>query len=145
MKTLVEFLNNRVNESAKYLPKNKNELKQLIHELILKNGDDCDLNCIDVSKITDMSALFERSEFNGDISEWDVSNVEDMRGMFYYSRFNGDISNWDVSNVKDMSNMFTCSEFNGDISNWDVSRVKYMRDIFKRCKLEKNAPFWYKK
>ena len=36
-------------------------------------------------------------EFNQDISSWDVSNVTDMRGMFERSSFNQDISSWDVS------------------------------------------------
>ena len=47
-----------------------------------------------------MSALFESSRFNGDISKWDVSNVRNMNEMFCDSEFNGDISKWNVSNVK---------------------------------------------
>ena len=111
-------------------PKTKNELKQMIEDEMDKNGNECSLNHIDVSKITDMSRLFYFSKFNGDISEWDVSNVTDMSYMFYNSKFNGDISNWDVSNVTDMSYMFYDSKFNGDISNWDVSDVTDIRYMF---------------
>ena len=111
-------------------PKTKNELKQMIEDEMDKNGNECSLNHIDVSKITDMSYLFFRSKFNGDISEWDVSNVTNMSYMFYNSKFNGDISNWDVSNVTDMSYMFYDSKFNGDISNWDVSDVTDIRYMF---------------
>ena len=83
-------------------PKNKEELEQIIKDTIKEKGNNCDLNFIDTSLITDMSYLFANSKFNGDISEWDVSNVEDMTDMFRNSNFNGDISKWNVSNVEDM-------------------------------------------
>ncbi len=113
-------------------PKDKNELRQVIKDAIVKEGNDCDLNFIDVSEITDMVDLFcvGARSFNGDISEWDVSNVNNMSGMFQNTVFNGDISNWDVSNVKNMSDMFNHSKFDGDISNWDVSNVENMGGMF---------------
>lgn len=60
----------------------KNALKNLIIKTIGKHGPNCDLNFIDTSKITDMSGLFSKTKFNGDISKWDVSKVTDMRDMF---------------------------------------------------------------
>ena len=84
----------------------------------------------DLSKVTDMSGMFQDSDFNGDLSGWDVSKVTDMSGMFQDSGFNDDISNWDVSSVKDMHRMFTHSVFNGDISGWDVSGVEDMGYMF---------------
>ena len=93
-------------------------LKELIEEAIDKYGTNCDLNFIDVSKVTDMSFMFSGSKFNGDISKWDVINVIDMYRMFWESKFTGDISNWNVRKVKDMSYMFNNSKFNGDISKW---------------------------
>ena len=101
-----------------YHPKTKEELGNLINELIEERGNEADLNDIDVSQITDMSYLFYGSQFNGDISNWDVSNVEDMYCMFLNSKFNGDISNWIVRRVRDMDGMFYNSKFNGDISKW---------------------------
>ena len=92
-------------------PKSKNELKIIIQNTIKKKGIKCDLNFIDTSLIKNLSYLFRKVDFNGNISKWDVSNVKNMQGMFEKSKFNGDISQWDVSNVTDMSGMFRDSMF----------------------------------
>ena len=135
------------NVGAVVAPKTKEELTKIIKDTIKKEGLNCNLNFIDVSKITDMSYMFYRSKFNGDISKWDVSNVENMSNMFHDSKFNGDISDWDVSKVENMSYMFSDSAFDGDISKWDVSNVKNMDFMFYNSKLEKlnKLPDWYKK
>jgi hypothetical protein len=124
-------------------PTTKKELAEIIEKTIEENGFECDLNFIDTSLITDMSLLFCRSKFNGDISKWNVSKVEDMSWMFDSSEFNGDISSWDVSNVKDMRCMFYESDFDGDISKWNVSNVDDMRSMFTDCPLGDNPPEWY--
>ena len=109
MKTLQNYITEKIliNKNSKlaynYYPKTKAELKAIIKQKIESEGNECDLNDIDTSNITDMSYLFADSKFNGDISKWDVSNVTDMKGMFYESVFNNDISNWDVSNVENMN------------------------------------------
>lgn len=85
----------------------------MINDEIKKHGNRAGLNHIDVSKVKNLSKLFEHSEFNGDISEWNVSKVTSMESMFFGSKFDGDISEWDVSNVKNMSKMFCmCPAFN---------------------------------
>lgn len=121
-------------------PKNKHELISIIKDEIEKNGADCDLNYIDVSKITDMSGLFLCfNQFNGDISKWDVSNVQNMSWMFTESDFDGNISKWDVSSVKSMESMFANTRFNGDISKWDVSGVKNMSSMFFSSKFNNDS------
>ena len=128
---------NHRNHHYNYHPKTRIELKQIVDTLIDKRGNEANLNDIDTSEITDMTALFYYSSFNGDISEWDVSNVENMNHMFDTSKFtgkNGDISNWDASKVKSMGYMFYGSSFNGDISNWDVSKVEDMEFMFSKSK-----------
>ena len=124
MKTLKQHIFEKLTVSKPTyasFPKSKEELEEIIKSEIDKNGNECSLNHINVSKITDMADLFFGSKFNGDISDWDVSNVTDMDSMFYNSKFNGDISNWNVSD----------------------ETTQYMP--FVGCPLEKNPPKWYKK
>ena len=112
MKTLKNYITEKIliNKNSKivynYHPKTKDELKDIIKQKIESEGNECNLNDIDTSNITDMSNLFAYSEFNGDISKWDVSHVKNMKGMFMRSNFNSDISNWDVSNVTNSVNIF---------------------------------------
>ena len=125
--------------SYKYFPKTKEELYDILKELIEERGNEGNFNDIDTSEITDMSELFEGiKKFNSDISKWDVSNITNMAWMFGGCKlFNQDISNWNVSNVIDMGYMFYyCNSFNQDISEWDVSKVKYNDDIFLICPIE---------
>ena len=72
----------------------KKELIELIDQRIKEQGNNCNLNDIDVSKIDDMSYLFLESDFNGDISEWDTSNAKDMYGMFYVSPLENNEPDW---------------------------------------------------
>lgn len=120
----------------------KEHLKELISEEIKLNGLQCDLNRIDISKLTDLRFLFQESKFNGDISRWDTSNVERMDFMFYGSEFNGDISNWDTGNVIGMGGMFYESKFNGDVSNWNVRKVRDMKGMFRESAFRGDLSKW---
>ena len=151
MKTLQNYITEKIliNKNSKlaynYHPKTKHELKDIVKQKIESEGNECNLNDIDTSNITDMSYLFEDSEFNGDISKWNMSNVTNMQYMFRFSEFNGDISNWNVSNVTNMASMFYESVFNSDISNWDVSNVKYNLKMLNDSPIEEKYKPKFKK
>ena len=82
MRDLKEFITIKESRRGKLRPTRKDELKELINQRIEEQGPNCDLNDIDVSKMTDMSYVFSTSPFSGDISKWDVSSVVYMRYMF---------------------------------------------------------------
>ena len=87
MKSLTHYIQEKLiikKNKYKYFPETKKELKEIIEKRIKDEGNEVDLNDIDVSNITDMSNLFgDFHSFNGNISDWDVSNVTDMTSMFY--------------------------------------------------------------
>ena len=64
MKSLQNYITEKIliNKNSKisynYHPKTKDELKDIIYQRIKSDGNECDLNDIDTSNITDMSFLF---------------------------------------------------------------------------------------
>lgn len=124
------------------IARDNSHLSELISESMREHGNECDLNHIDTSHVTDMQFLFHESKFNGDISQWDTSQVEKMNSMFQHSSFNGDISSWNVSNVKFMIQLFSSSKFNGDISNWNVSNVEHASLMFYNCPFNGDLSRW---
>ena len=72
MKSLTHYIQEKLlikKSKYNYFPKTKKELKDIILQRIKTEGNEVDLNNIDVSKITDMSSLFEYSDFNANISK----------------------------------------------------------------------------
>ena len=123
-----------------YCPQTREELDDLLDQLLKERGWEADLNDIDVSNITNMSGLFFNYAYlNCDLSGWDVSNVTNMWDMFCGCKeFEGKgLENWNVSNVRNMSSMFyRCKKFNCNLSNWNVSNVTNYYDIFDKCPIK---------
>ena len=98
MKSLTQYIQEKLiikkSPNYKYFPETKEELQDIIKQRIKEEGDKVDLNDIDVSNITDMSSLFESTNFNGNISKWNVSNVNYMGGMFYNSPLKNNPPKW---------------------------------------------------
>ena len=107
-------------EHPKITVEKREHLIKLISETIEKEGPNCNLNFIDVSHVTNMSHLFWKSRFNGDISQWDVSSATDVSWMFWRSQFRGDISRWNVPGDANMKLMFYGSplELENRIPGW---------------------------
>ena len=136
-----------------YQPKDYNELRSLLEQLLEERGPNADLNDIDVSQVTTFYnkdndiGLFEKLDpHNIKIDKWDVSNVKSMGFMFYECKnFNCNLSKWNVRNVKNMRSMFyECENFDCDLSKWDVSNVTNITFMFNNCISLKNKPSWYK-
>ena len=105
-----------------YFPETTDELIKVIRMLLDKG--ETNFNCIDTSKITDMSGLFTYNIFNDLVF---------------------DVSGWNVSNVTNMKSMFSgCIKFNCDLNNWNVSKVKKNSGVFQGTRGIKNKTNWYK-
>jgi surface protein len=96
-----------------------------------------------------MAGMFNDCNFRSDISKWDVSKVKNMSFMFNRTGanrlgFDGDISNWDVSSVEDMNSMFCESNFNADISKWNVCNLKNIIGRIESIR-KSNAPMMFEK
>lgn len=93
----------------KYQPKNTIELEVLLSDESIYLGDIdtsliTDMSCLFANDIN--AKHLNRKDFSG-ISNWDVSKVTDMSHMFEHCYvFNENISGWDVSSVKNMERMF---------------------------------------
>ena len=136
-------------DSSNTKPETKEILQEIIRMRMVRYGNNCSLDDIELEQLTDLSALFVNKDntdilckFNGNISNWNVSNVKDMSEMFEGSQFNKDISNWDVGNVENMSMMFAGSQFNGDISNWNVRNVENMSGMFAGSQFNGDISKW---
>jgi surface protein len=95
------------------------------------------LSNLDVSKIEDMSSLFENFDFKStsvDISKWNVSNVKNMESMFANSEgFNQDLNGWKVGNVKNMKNMFLdCKDLDKSFT-WLIEKDTITNGMFTGC------------
>lgn len=136
-----------IKEGDYYVPEDKDTLIEIINYLL--SNDITNLNCIDVSNITDFSYIFNENIYltsdNGefepgktiwlDMNKWDVSNATTFEGMFGgCTYFDADLSDWDVSNCEIFSGMFyNCESFTCDLSDWDVRNGEKFKAMFFNC------------
>lgn len=133
-----------------YFPKNKKELiaiikkkyeemqKPDIHGYPIHSNDILDLNDIDVSKITDLSYLFENIKpIKVDMNNWDVSHVTDIHGLFWVNKIIEEIhiENWDVRNVESAYGAFYfCTNIKElNLDNWEFEKCTEFDIMFKGC------------
>ena len=148
---------------------NKKPLRELIPQEIARQGNNADLNHIDVLQITAMSNLFndEFREFNVDIrgleyrqcEEYgkDVSRFAVQRryfrleyldmsktwvGCFKIHSLTAIFQTGIPGNVTNMSLMFSGSQFNGDISGWNTGNVTNMNSMFSRSQFNRDISGW---
>ena len=132
------------NRTYVFTPTTKKELKDYITREVRMN-EQCDLNDIDVSGISDFSSLFENTNFNGDVSDWDMSKATTTKAMFKNTLFDGDISGWELGRVEDMSEMFLNSLYTGvkySIADWNVSSCQLMSGMFKNSRFNGDISKW---
>lgn len=105
-----------------YIPQTKEELVKTLKRLF--NSGVKDLNCIDVSNITDFSEVFKGYDMNNiDISDWDVSKGKNFIEMFAFTKnFTCDLNSWDIKYRGRMQRMFLgCESFMPDmIESWNL-------------------------
>ena len=89
--------------SNMYHPTTRKELEDIISDLLRRNVKN--LNCIDVSKITNFSKLFYKKDMTDiDISCWNVSNGQYFDKMFMESsNVTSDFSGWSLDSVESAS------------------------------------------
>ncbi|MEI6590643.1 MAG: BspA family leucine-rich repeat surface protein, partial [Actinomycetes bacterium] len=103
-------------------------------------------------KVNSMSAMFNSSKFNQDISSWDVSNITDFSNMFEAARdFNQDLSGWDMSKAQYLSSMFNeATNFNNGSTDgsttkpltWNVSSVQEFSYMFQQSAFNQSISNW---
>ena len=104
-----------------------------------KNLKTADLSLLDVSKVTDMTAMFAgcQSLMYINIDTWDTSRVVSMERMFRYcsNALSFDLSMLNTANVTTMYEMFyMCEHLVGlNLAGWDISKVDNLDRMFAGC------------
>ena len=128
------------NDKGQFMP-DKKQLKMLVNCIDDSTGKLISLAKIDTSKVTNMKALFyksDRVDFSG-IEEWNVSNVTGFELCFAQCRtFNAPIEKWGdkIKNARTFEKMFwNAEQFNRPIgAHWDTQSATNMIGMFSQTK-----------
>ena len=100
----------------------------------------------DVSKITNMSSMFQDNGiFNNSgstsINNWRPISCSNFSGMFRGTPFNQPIGNWPISasGITMGSMFYSAASFNQNLGSWDVSKVTSMSSMFLGATLFNNS------
>ena len=161
----------KIYRDGKYHPEDNDTLSRLVRYLILEE-DTTNLNCIDVSRITDFSYVFADNSglpwididewdvshgtnfsymfqdckyFNADLSKWDVRRGENFEGMFYNCKsFESDLRYWEPYYAENTTKMFyNCESIDCDFRQWNMRYLKYADKMFYNCRSLRVIPQWY--
>lgn len=130
-------------------PKNRKELKKIIHDRYVVNPYELYLNDVDITEAgNSLCELFGKLDKvkKIHIENWYVSNIEDMSFMFWkcYNLRELDLSSWVPSKeLWDLNHMFSECDTLEDLElfdcDWKKKRVNYM---FQKC-IPVIMPKWY--
>lgn len=74
-----------------------------------------------INRYYDIKKCESKEKF--DLSKLDISRINDLSHVFQYSFFNGDINNWNISNVKNACNVFYSAKvFDFPLDKWVFSK-----------------------
>ncbi len=112
-------------------------LDSMFYAVISFDNSNHSINTWNISNITDISNMFNSSNFDQPLNLWNTSNVQYMQFTFAMSPFNQDISMWNTDGLVGMSGMFyQNTDFNQSLAYdqnhdyWNVSKVVDMSFLF---------------
>lgn len=147
MKTLNRYISEKliINKNTKYIHSYKykvtniGELNSLLVKLYKDEGDDANLNEIDVSEVGCFATVFDGTNFrNIDISNWDSKNATSCHAMFKGCNNTKtiNISNFNTSKIEKLSMMFEgCDKLETIIglNTFDTTNCYDFSNVFANC------------
>jgi hypothetical protein len=132
--------NIKVNEYH-YHPINRRDLVEVVskkYKDLKSKNEILDLNDIDISKVHDLSYLFELIKPKKvNMNNWDTSNVTDIHGLFWNNDIIEEIyiEDWDVSNVETAyGSFYFCKNLKKlNLKSWNFKSCTEFDLMFKGC------------
>ena len=117
---------NPIVETGCYI--DNSNIKRLVDSYIANDKDilkACErIGTWDVSRVTDMTGLFQNTSFNENINDWQVGQVTNFSSMFAGAeQFNQPLNKWSIK-TESLYGMFKgAKSFNQDIRGWELPNV----------------------